>query len=95
MLPVPLQEEARSAPKKLVVLAVVLKRLVVVALVPVALTKVKFCKVVEPITKRSPEELIVVVAVPPTLRELAVKMPENKLVEVAWVEVLLVMLLKM
>ena len=37
--------------KRLVELAVVAKKLVVVAEVPVALTKVKFCKVVEPVAK--------------------------------------------
>jgi len=40
--------------ERLVVLAVVLKRFVVVALVPVALTKVKFCKVEEPVARRLP-----------------------------------------
>jgi len=40
---------------------------VVVAEVPVALTKVKFCKVEEPMTRRSPDELMVVVAEPPIL----------------------------
>ena len=38
--------------KRLVVDAVVEKRLVVVAWVPVAFTKVKFCKVEDPFTKR-------------------------------------------
>ena len=53
------------------VLAVpVTARFVVVAFVPVALTKVKFWRVVEPVTRRlgevmRPAELIVVVAVPP------------------------------
>ena len=42
----------RSAPKKLVVEAVEVNKLVVVALVPVALMKVKFCKVEEPVSKR-------------------------------------------
>ena len=55
----PLQLVARPAPlkeavKRFVELAVVEKKLVVVALVPVARLKVKFCKVVEPITRRSP-----------------------------------------
>jgi len=36
---------------RLVELAVVEKKLVVVALVPVALTKVKFCKVDEPVAR--------------------------------------------
>ena len=49
---------------------------------------------VEPITRRSPEELMLVVAVPPILKELPVNKLANELVEVAWVEVLLVMLLK-
>ena len=73
--------------KRLVLDAVVLNKLVVVAEVPVALTKVKFWRVVEPMTKRSPEELMVVVAVPPILIELAVRMLENKLVVVAEVVV--------
>lgn len=73
----------------------VAKKLVVVARVPVALLKVKFCKVVEPTTRRSPVELMVEVAVPPTLRELAVRIPAKRLVVVAWVVVDLVMLLKM
>lgn len=42
----------RSAPKKLVVLAVVVKKLVVVAEVPVAFTKVKFCNVEDAFNKR-------------------------------------------
>lgn len=42
-------------------------RPVVVALVPVALLKEKFWRVVEPITNRSPAELMVEVAVPPIL----------------------------
>ena len=75
--------------------AVVLKKEVVVALVPVALRKVKFCKVVEPTTKRSPELLMVVVAEPPILKELAVSWPAKKEVEVASVEVERVMELKM
>src|SRR3990167_3279537 len=60
---------------------------VVVALVPVAFTKVKFCKVEEPMTRRSPEELMVVVAVPPILKELPVKRLAKELVEVAEVVV--------
>jgi hypothetical protein len=74
--------------------AVVLKKLVVVALVPVAFTKVKFCKVVEPTTNKSPEELMVLVAEPPTLKVLAVKRLEKRLVVVALVVVERVMLLK-
>ena len=60
---------------------------VVVAEVPVALTKVKFCKVEEPMTRRSPDELMVVVAVPPILKELPVNKLANELVEVAEVVV--------
>ena len=67
----------------MVVEAVVAKRLVVVAEVPVALIKVKFCKVVEPTTRRSPDELIVVVAVSPIEREFPVKIEEKRLVVVA------------
>ena len=95
------QEEPVSPPKvKLVVArlvdeALVANRLVVVALVPVAFLKVKFWRVVEPITRRSPEELMVVVAVPPMFRELAKMELEKRLVEVAWVVVERVMLLKM
>src|SRR3990167_4332550 len=63
-------------------------REVVVAEVPVALTKVKFCKVVEPTTRRSPEVLMVVVAEPPILKELPVKRLAKELVEVAEVVVL-------
>ena len=58
-----------------------------VALVPVAFTKVKFCKVVEPTTKRSPEVLMVVVALPPTRSSLALNIPEKKSVVVAAVVV--------
>ena len=85
----------KRAVKRLEELAVVLKRLVVVAEVVVDCRAVKFCKVVLPITKRSPEELMVEVAEPPMERVLPVREDEKKLVEVAWVEVLLVMLLKM
>ena len=63
-------------------------REVVVAEVPVALVKVKFCKVVEPTTRRSPEVLMVVVAEPPILKEFAVKRLAKELVEVAEVVVL-------
>ena len=62
-------------------------REVVVAEVPVALTKVKFCKVEEPMTRRSPEVLMVVVAEPPILKELPVNKLANELVEVAEVVV--------
>ena len=54
----------------------------VVAEVPVAFTKVKFCKVVEPTTRRSPDELMVVVAEPPIHKELPVKRLAEELVEV-------------
>ena len=60
---------------------------VVVAAVPVALTKVKFCKVEEPTTNKSPEELMVEVAEPPILSWLAVSCPEKREVEVAEVVV--------
>ena len=60
---------------------------VVVAEVPVALTKVKFCKVEEPMTRRSPDELMVVVAEPPILKELPVNKLAKELVEVAEVVV--------
>ena len=59
----------------------------VVALVPVELVKVKFFKVLEPATNRSPEELMVVVAEAPIDRALPVKLLEKRLVEVAEVEV--------
>ena len=62
-------------------------KLVVVAEVPVALLKVKFCKVEEPMTNRSPDELMVEVAEPPILKELAVKRLAKELVEVAEVVV--------
>ena len=55
----------------------------VVADVVVELIAVKFCKVVEPITRRSPDELMVVVAEPPILNWLAVICPLYRLVEVA------------
>ena len=97
---VPRPVEVRLPPlpvvkKRLVVLAVVEKRFVVVALVVVEFMAVKFWRVVEPITNRSPEELMVVLAVPPTLSSLPARMPEKKLVEVAAVVVDRVMLLKM
>ena len=59
-------ERFPEVPKRLVVEAVVEKKLVVVAEVPVAFPKVKFWRVVEPTTRRSPEVFIVVVALPPT-----------------------------
>ena len=66
-----------------------------VALDDVEFIAVKFCKVVEPTTRRSPVELMVVVAVPPILRVLPVICPPKNEVEVAWVVVDLVMLSKM
>ena len=68
-------------------LAVVEKKLVVVAEVPVALTKVKFWRVVEPETKRSPEVLMVEVAVWPILNSLAESLAPKRLVEVPEVPV--------
>jgi len=61
----------------------------------VALVKVTRWRVVEPITKRSPEELMVEVAVPPILNSLPVKSEEKSAVEVAAVVVERVMELKM
>ena len=81
--------------KRLVEEAVVLKKLVEVALVPVAVLKVNFCRVLEPMTKRSPLELMVVEALPPMLKVFPVKEEEKREVEVAEVEVLLVIELKM
>jgi hypothetical protein len=75
--------------------AVVEKRLVVVAEVEVEFTAVKFWRVVEPTTRRSPDELMVVVAVCPILKELAVKALAKSEVVVAEVVVERVMLLKM
>ena len=46
---------ASAAPKKFVVDAVVAKKLVVVAFVPVAFRNVKFWRVEEPATKNCPE----------------------------------------
>jgi len=77
----------KRAVKRLEELAVVLKRLVVVAEVVVDCRAVKFCKVVLPITKRSPEELMVEVAEPPMFKVLPVKLDEKRLVEVAEVVV--------
>ena len=62
----------KEAVKRLDDDAVVEKRLVVVAEVPVALTKVKFWRVVEPTMRRLPLESIVEVALPPILNSLAV-----------------------
>lgn len=77
--PAPLKEAA----KRLVEEATVLKKLVEVELDEVELRAVKFWRVVEPITKRSPEELMVVVAVWPTRRVLALRNEAKRLVEVA------------
>ena len=52
---------------KFVVEAVVTESVVLVALVVVELSPVKFWRVVEPTTSKSPEVLMVVVAVPPIL----------------------------
>src|SRR3989338_11110706 len=84
---VPMPKKRLSA-NKLLDEATVEKKLVVVAEVPVALIKVRFWRVVEPTTRRSPEELMVVVAVPPILKELPVKRLAKELVEVAEVVVL-------
>ena len=73
----------KRAVKRLVDEAVVLKELVVVALVPVAFTKVKFWRVVEPTTRRLPDEFMVVEAAPPIAREFPVKTEAKRLVEVA------------
>ena len=68
--------------KRLVELAVVLKRLVLVAEVPVALTKVKFCKVEEALTKRLP-----VVVSPAIVAELTERRPFASIESAAVVEV--------
>jgi len=65
-------------------------KLVVVAEVVVLFCAVKFWRVVEPTTNRSPEELMVEVAMPPILRELPVDRLVKKLVVVAEVPVALV-----
>ena len=57
------------------------------ALVEVEFEAVKFCKVEEPMTRRSPDELMVVVAEPPILKELPVNKLAKELVEVAEVVV--------
>ena len=90
----PVPPTVRSEENRLVLDAVVLKKLVEVALVEVEFEAVKFCKVEEPMTRRSPDELMVVVAVPPMEREFAVRRLAKKLVEVALVVVERVMLLK-
>ena len=93
---VPVSKKDSEPPTwRLVEEAVVAKKLVVVASVPVALTKVKFCRVVEPTTRRSPVELIVVVAVPPMESELPWMRLAKREVEVACVVVERVMSLKM
>ena len=68
--------------ERLVVLAVVAKKLVVVADVPVALTKVKFCKVEEPVARR-----LARVAREEELMTDAKRLVEKKSVEVAAVVV--------
>jgi hypothetical protein len=83
ILPAVMRPVLRAVEKRLVLEAVVAKKLVEVAEVPVALMKVKFWRVVEPITKRSPDELMVEVAEPPILKLLPEKMEEKRLVEVA------------
>ena len=90
-LPFTVSEEV----KRLVELAVVVKELVVVAAVPVAFLKVKCWRVVEPTTRRSPDEFKVEVAEPPIESEFPVKRLAKELVEVAEVEVERVMLSKM
>ena len=72
LVKVPRPEEVKLPPvpvvkNKLVVEAVVEKREVEVALELVELTAVKFWRVVEPTTSKSPAVLMVVVAVPPIL----------------------------
>ena len=85
----------RSEEKRLVEEAVVEKKLVVVALVEVDCRAVKFWRVVEPTTNRSPDELMVEVAEPPILKLLPVSCPPKREVEVAEVVVERVMLSKM
>jgi hypothetical protein len=97
---VPRPVDVKSPPlpvvkKRLVVEAVVANRFVVVALDEVELTAVKFWRVVEPETVRAPSVPIEVVAVRPTLKLPEVRMVLQRLVDEAWVLVLLVMLLKM
>jgi hypothetical protein len=70
----------KSEEKRLVELAVVLKKLVVVAEVPVAFTKVKFWRVVEPVRRRLPK-------VPePRVREPMLALVLKRLVELEVVE---------
>ena len=59
------------------------KKLVVVACEPVAFTKVKFWRVEEPETSKSPVALIEVVALPPILSDPPFSKAAKKLVEVA------------
>ncbi len=68
----------KSAVKRFDDEAVVEKKFVEVALVEVELRAVKFCSVVEPTTRRSPDELMVEVAVPPIASALPVRMPLKK-----------------
>ena len=65
-------EKLPEVEKRLVEEAVVEKKLVVVAEDEVELTAVKFWRVVEPMTRRSPAELMVVVAVEPIVSKLPV-----------------------
>ena len=79
---------------KLVLDAVVAKKLVVVAFVPVALTKVKFCKVVEALARKLfPVIVAVDVKLPPLTvvkyRFVDDAVPAKKLVVVALVPVAL------
>ena len=95
-----LQAVAKPAPVKEAVNklddeAVVEKKFVVVAEVEVEVRAVKFWRVVEPTTRRSPDELMVEVALPPTERTLAVRVPAKRSVEVAAVVVERVMRSKM
>jgi len=94
MLPEVMTPVLREVENKFVLEALVEKKFVVVALVPVAVVKVKDWRVEEPVTKRSPDELMLVVAEPPMFRELAKRELEKKAVEVAEVVVDLVMELK-
>lgn len=89
---VPNPDEVKLPPvpvvkKRLVELAVVAKRLVEVELEVVELVAVNLWRVVEPETRRSPLELMVVVAVPPIRSWLPVKIEEKKFVVVASVVV--------
>ena len=64
-------------------------------MVEVEWVAVNLWRVVEPTTSRSPDELMVEVALPPMRNELAWRRLEKKLVEVALVVVDLVISLKM